>query len=286
MTKNNDRYRQGGLDRYYTKPQIAEDLVRGLASHLEELKLDVDFEKVIEPSAGAGAFLDPLKTLGRPVIALDIAPADAGIQSVDFFDYKNTKPAAYVGNPPFGNAAHLATRFFNHAAHNAAEIIAFIVPQTFRKASIKDRLHRMFHLSLDMDVAKNAFLLDGEERDVPCAFQVWRRTSTIRLLATLKSSRWIEFTDPKKGDYAIRRIGRDAGQLLVGLDHNPSNTLFFRAEHDDVISVLRDNPDLKRHGDNTAGIRSVCKSEIFNVVDAGMARMLDQSALSRPCCQN
>ncbi|WP_170378682.1 hypothetical protein [Ruegeria atlantica] len=278
MTIKNDRYRQGGLDRYYTKPHVAEGLVRILAAHLKDQNQDTLFELVIEPSAGAGAFVDPLHSFGHPVTALDIAPVGPDIRSVDFFDYTNATPALYAGNPPFGNAAHLATHFFNHAASNGAEVIAFIVPRTFRKASIQDRLHRLFHLSLDVEVTENAFLVDGQERNVPCVFQIWQRMATPRPTATLKSSRWIEFTNSNQGDYAIRRIGRDAGQLLDGLDHNPSTTLFFKAHHEKVAVILRNNPDLKRFGDNTAGIRSVCKSDIFTVVEAEMPRVPDDGA--------
>ncbi|NOE36221.1 hypothetical protein [Ruegeria sp. HKCCD7318] len=282
MKKTNDRYRHGGLDRYYTKPNIAKDLVQILTVHLKEHEPGTPFDVVIEPSAGSGAFLDPLRTFERPVTAIDIAPADPTIISVDFFEYSNTTPALYAGNPPFGHAAHLATHFFNHAAKNAAEIIAFILPRTFRKASIQDRLDPWFRLSLDIDVPESAFVVDGQERDVPCTFQVWRRSGSRRPLATQKTSRWIEFTEPELGDYAIRRIGRDAGQLLDGLDHNPSTTLFFKAQHEDVISILQDNPDLKRFGDNTAGIRSVCKSEIFIVVESAMSHARDSRSRFRP----
>lgn len=270
MSKNSAGFGRGGLDQFYTRPDVAEDLVGKLQEYVEARSLGHSFHKVIEPSAGAGAFLQPLSSLGKPLQAMDISPAHPTIEHANFFDFRNDVPALYVGNPPYGHAANLAVRFFNHAASNAAELIAFIVPKTFRKDSVQDRLEQQFHLVHDEDIPTNAFLLDGVQHDVPSAFQIWRKQSYLRKSQTLRSSKWITFTSPGQADFAIRRVGRKAGQLLKGLDHNPSTTLFFTAVHPRVLDILRDNPEIARLADSAVGPRSIAKSEIYKIVENRM----------------
>lgn len=66
--------------------------------------------------------------------ACDIDPQGDGIVKLDFFDFElpYDDRVVVVGNPPFGRNSSLAIRFFNKAACGA-EIIAFIVPRSFKK---------------------------------------------------------------------------------------------------------------------------------------------------------
>lgn len=270
MSKNSANFRQGGLDQFYTQPKVAERLVQSLMSYVSSDSLNSSYDIVIEPSAGAGAFLQPLSSLGKPLKALDVSPGHPAIEQIDFFDFQNDVPALYIGNPPYGYLSILASRFFNHAAGNAAELIAFIAPRTFRKESVQRRLDRRFHLVHDEDVPKNAFLHKGVQIDVPSAFQIWRKHSELREIQIQRTSEWITFTSPDQADFAIRRVGRKAGQLLEGLDHNPATTLFFTAAHPTVLDILSDNPEIARLADSAVGARSIAKSEIMKIVEIRM----------------
>ncbi len=174
------RYKNGGLDKYYTKPEIASKLTDVLLSALKSQDLPPGFDLVIEPAAGNGSFLEPFQALGNPVVALDIAPEHPSIETQDFLTFRNEAPSVYAGNPPFGHASHLAIKFFNHAAANGAVVIAFVLPRTFRKVSVQNRLDRRFHLISDQDLPSNAFLFQGQEHDVPSIFQVWIRRNQER----------------------------------------------------------------------------------------------------------
>ena len=165
----------GGLDKYYTKTEIAGDLVKQLHHFLLDQNLLEAFEQIVEPSAGNGAFLSPLDVLGKPVLALDIAPENQRVEKADFLKFQGAKPTLFLGNPPFGHVGHKAVRFFNHSANCGAEIIAFVLPRSFRKQSVQNRLNRNFHLCIDHEMPKNAFLLRGEQHHVPTVFQIWRR---------------------------------------------------------------------------------------------------------------
>lgn len=91
----------------------------------------------------------------------------------DFFDFKDSlKGVSVVSNPPFGFACALAVQFFNHCAELGAETIAFVIPKTFRKASVANKLDENYKLVVDKTSPKNSFILDGAFYDVPCCFQV------------------------------------------------------------------------------------------------------------------
>ena len=95
------------LDKFYTKPAIAEQCVSFLK---EKLPLTGN-ETYLEPSAGDGSFLAYLPQF----TAIDIKPEGSNIQAVDFFTY-STPADICIGNPPFGSRSAMAIKFFNHAA--------------------------------------------------------------------------------------------------------------------------------------------------------------------------
>lgn len=278
MTKYSERHKHGGLGKYFTKEDVAGNLTKLLFEFLCSRNLLNSFEMVIEPSAGAGSFLKPMKVFEKQICALDIEPASPEIQEKNFLEFKNATPALYFGNPPFGHAAHLAVRFFNHASANGAQIIAFILPQTFRKSSVQDRLDRSFHLVREHEVPARAFLLDGREHDVPCIFQIWIKSNELRTIQSVQSSAWIEFTHPHDADYAMRRVGRRAGDLLHGTHHNRSTTHFFKVAHPKVLDILDNNDEIKTLRQKTSGVYSISKSEIYGILD----RRMSERNKSRP----
>lgn len=178
---------------------------------------------------------------------------------------------AVVGNPPFGFASSLAVKFFNIAAGcPQVSTIAFILPRTFRKQSIQDKLDAWFSLVHDCDIPPNSFLLDGKPYDVPCCWQVWARQSSERTVpGTPDVSRLIQYVRSQDdADLCIRRVGGRAGQILPGGEkYSPTSTLFVKLVHPDAERMLR-AADLTRTRDSTAGVRSVSKREIAEALAA------------------
>ncbi len=166
----------------------------------------------IEPSAGAGAFLSQLPPCR---IGIDLAPEHPEVERADFLSWlpdQSIKSPIVIGNPPFGKNASLAVRFFNHAAIFASRI-AFIVPRTFEKESIQSRLHRAFHLETSLILPQTSFLFEGRPYDVPAVWQVWGRRDELR--AVHRSSltcRDFVFCKPDEADFAVQRIGANAGR--------------------------------------------------------------------------
>ena len=209
-----------GLDQFYTKPETVDRVLPLVDCSL--------FDYVVEPSAGAGDFLRRLPKATR--VGLDLEPADPEIKKGDFFDFKpaTTENVLTIGNPPFGKNSSLAVKFFNHAA-SFSDSIAFIVPRTFRKPSIINRLNQNFHLVRELILPLNSFYTpEGEDYEVPTVFQVWEWKPELReKIVRLQSHSDFEFVSigakpssqekelqRQNADFCVRRVGVAAGKVF------------------------------------------------------------------------
>jgi len=211
--------KQPKLDQFYTKPSIVEHVL-GMVDCSK-------FDLIIEPSAGAGNFLKRLPP--NKCIGIDLAPAASGITTKDFFDFVPGEAGTVltIGNPPFGKNSSTAVKFFNHAAQ-FSNCIAFILPRTFRKPSVINRLDNNFHIVEQRLLPVDSFYTPtGESYSVPTVFQIWERRDTCRpKIKTLTSHPDFEFvsientpTDQQKklqgqkSDFCVRRVGANAGKI-------------------------------------------------------------------------
>lgn len=258
------------LDQFYTQPELARSYIKEMLRRWPGS--DVLF---VEPSAGNGAFLRPLLASKRQVRAMDLEPQAEQIASMDFLQTDHVVTAHHqaivvVGNPPFGKNASTAVKFFNHAASYADEI-AFIVPRTFRKRSIQKRLNLNFHLVADKDVKPYAFLLNGRPHDVPCAWQIWTRKNRLRIVPKPpKVDHLIQYTEPEKASFAMRRVGFYAGKISTShiLALSVTTHYFIKDVTQGVIDIMR-HIDWQAPASQTAGVRSLAKSDIaFRLYEA------------------
>jgi predicted RNA methylase len=161
------------LDQFYTNETIAENCYK------EILKLiNLENYKLIEPSAGTGSFL---KQFHNNYIALDLEPKLENIIQQDFFDFELTElnnpsndKIITIGNPPFGKNSSLAIKFFNKSA-KYSDYICMILPKTFKKDSVVNKLDLNFHLIKETILPKNSFVFNEETYDVKCVFQIWKK---------------------------------------------------------------------------------------------------------------
>lgn len=277
MALRPQRAKNGGRDDYLTLPDVANRCVELLVAHLK-------FKPalVVEPSAGAGDFVFALQDRGgkklrkAPIRAIDIHPLNSIVTKGDWFNCfeKLPKKTVVAGNPPWGMSASMAIKFFNHAAHLHAKVIAFIVPMTFRKASILKRLSDKYELVSDTPLARKSFYVypKRETVEVPSCFQIWKRLPKGEHRRKPENHTPTIFTFTKAGedwDYAVRRVGGRAGKLLDRKTAlSASTTLFLKAaegKHALLGRVLR-QVDFSAVKDNTAGVRSVSKGELASAV--------------------
>jgi predicted RNA methylase len=262
MNKKVSQDRSKELDQYYTDPAYANSFLTIIQQHVDLNSMDM----LLEPSAGTGSFyniMDPTKRVG-----LDLEPKANGIIQTDFFDWK--PPAgvkiATIGNPPFGKNAGLAVKFFNHAA-TFSDVIAFIIPRTFRKTSVINRLHKNFYMVYDETVPDNSFIYQGQSYNVWCAAQIWVRKQQPRVtIPTIKLnqvSSWFKLVEPSLSDFAIQRVGGKAGLIRENNRHNYSaeSHYFIKMQDPRVLDIFKTvNFDTVKY--NTAGNPSVSPSEL------------------------
>lgn len=263
------REHQRRLDQFYTRRSVAAWCYERLWTYL--WPTDYIF---IEPSAGDGAISDLLPP-GR--FACDIDPQGDGIVKLDFFDFElpYDDRVVVVGNPPFGRNSSLAIRFFNKAACGA-DIIAFIVPKSFQKVSIQNRLHPHFHLRREWVVPDEAFLFDGQPKTVPTVFQIWEWSPDRRPLQVLEKVHFdFDFVSTGEADFAIQRVGADAGRIHYDISLSANAHYFIRAKFVQVEFVMR-MIDFSRVVERTAGKPSLAKTELVELYVQHKKAFLEQ----------
>ena len=232
-----EEVRDAGLDKFYTIPTISEKCLERIGTIY---KWD-EWGLVIEPSAGNGSFLTRIPTAKK--IGIDISPEHDDIIKQDFLTYN---PASYascatgdsgdsgkilvVGNPPFGRVSSLAIKFFNHAS-KWADVIAFIIPRTFRRVSVHNKLNASFHLIFDEEIPMKPCSFNPPIM-AKCCFQIWEKRDTERPIIELstKHDDWdfLGFgpkdakgqpTPPEGADFAMRAYGGKCGEIIdTGLE--------------------------------------------------------------------
>ena len=250
------------LDQFYTRPAVALECWRFLGSHVECSPSD----RWLEPSAGAGAFFELLPARQR--IGLDIDPRHCEVVRQDFLG--EFEPPAHqgrwltVGNPPFGKNTSLAVRFFNKAA-TFSDVIAFVVPLTFRKHSLQQRLDSCFSLLAELPLDKDAFVFEGKPYSVPCCFQVWVRSATPRQwTAPVLEHPDFEFVRREQAHFAIRRVGRSAGKVIRDFHRYASTSHYFVRSRigPELLAQRLEALCLTHEKWSTAGVASLGKREL------------------------
>jgi len=250
------------LDQYYTNNWLAKKCSKIFKDTIPEENREV----VLEPSAGNGAFLGFFDKM----VAIDIDPKHNDVQRADFLEstrhslgIPHKDRVSIVGNPPFGFAASLAIRFFNHAT-TIANSIGFILPKTFQKASVQEKLNVHYHPVQEYEVPKNSFILHGRKYNVPCVFQIWTYQQEARKIDSVETSDFIFVKKSASTDrtFCLRRAGGKAGQVLDGLDHADVSTYFIEPQVPGVKEQLK-SIDFSSIVDRTAGVKSLSKKEII-----------------------
>lgn len=226
IEKSSKIVREEGLDKFYTIPAIVDKCILSLS----RLYNWCDWDLIVEPSAGNGSFLLKIPSIKK--IGIDILPEHNDIIKQDFFTYSpiNKTKVLVIGNPPFGRVSSLAIKFFNHASQ-WADVIAFIIPRTFRRISVQNKLNTFFHLVLDEEIPTSPCSFNPPMM-VKCCFQVWLKRHDEREIIKLQTRHndweFLSFgknddngqpTAPDGADFAIRAYGGRCGEIkTINLD--------------------------------------------------------------------
>lgn len=262
---NNTIYtKKSDLDQFYTEKSIAKKCYKKVL----ELYPNKKFSLFFEPSAGTGAFYNQFPVKKR--LGIDLDPKCNGVLQQDFFKFiaPTNESIITIGNPPFGKNASLAVKFFNKAAE-FSDVIAFIVPKTFQKKSLQNRLHLNFHIRFNEDLPKDSFVLGGAPYNVPCCFQIWERTLSKRRVRKVSlDNDFFFFVKKNEADFAVRRVGGRTGKARKDVSECAEVSHYFlkvkdNRSVDELINQINDI-DFSKIINSTAGVKSLSKPEFIS----------------------
>jgi len=151
-------------DAYFTRPHVARRVWALALRHCRATGLDPGAVHWIEPSAGAGVFLDTAPSCVKRLTAYDIEPMAAGIERRDFLlttPPPDDMPRVVIGNPPFGRQGYEVGRFVGQALRVwQAEFACFVSPNLMTHDFGKRRLLRNIAVLKSIRIAGDtAFVL-------------------------------------------------------------------------------------------------------------------------------
>jgi hypothetical protein len=230
-----------GKEQFYTPIALAHNLV----SNVEAVLGSLQGKTVLEPAGGTGSFVEAALSKGaKEVISFDIEPLHEKVVLGSFLEQELTqRNLITISNPPFGRNNSLSIPFFNHAAR-VSDAICFIVPRSWRKWSVTNRLDLDFELVSDQDididyVDSSGELISDKSRLATC-FQIWKRTTTPRVPVKITDMVVIQKVSPELADVSMTIFGYGCGSIKEDFERVPNTTqLFLKLNHPQALSALR-----------------------------------------------
>tara|TARA_Y100000780_G_C13628908_1_gene395662 strand:- start:176 stop:1003 length:828 start_codon:yes stop_codon:yes gene_type:complete len=264
-SKQDNGLKRNSIDKFYTKKEVVKLCIKSVKKYIDIGENDL----IIEPSAGNGSFIKKIKTLTKNYKFYDLEPENDEIEKYNFFDLnideliKNYKNIHIIGNPPFGRQSSTAKKFIKKCCL-FSKTISFILPKSFKKDSMKNCFDKYYHLIDEIDLPKNSFLVNDEEYDVPCIFQVWKYKKTKRKEITKEIPEKFSFVKKdEKPDISFRRVGVNAGKIMKEIDNKSIQSHYFIKFNKNVKQNIKKLENISFEFNNTVGPKSISKQELI-----------------------
>jgi predicted RNA methylase len=263
--------RTTGKEQFYTPT----DLALRLATLVSDKVGGFSDKTVIEPAGGTGSFLQAAKALkANKLISFDIEPKAEGVLLADFLletkGLEKISNAITISNPPFGRNNSLSIPFFNKAAQHS-QYIAFVVPRSWRKWSVLNRLNRNFHLIHDEDLSIDYVDELGEmvwqKARLNTCFQIWERREELRPVIKVKDQGLLSKVKPEEADVALTVFGYGCGKVRTSFDRVPNSTIMFLKLHDRRVLKALQSVDFSKFYKNTAYTEALSLQEIRYLIN-------------------
>jgi len=263
--------RTTGKEQFYTPT----DLALRLATLVSDKVGGFSDKTVIEPAGGTGSFLQAARALkANKLISFDIEPKAEGVLLADFLletkGLEKISNAITISNPPFGRNNSLSIPFFNKAAQHS-QYIAFVVPRSWRKWSVLNRLNRNFHLIHDEDLSIDYVDELGEmvwqKARLNTCFQIWERRAELRPVIKVKDQGLLSKVKPEEADVALTVFGYGCGKVRTSFDRVPNSTIMFLKLHDRRVLKALQSVDFSKFYKNTAYTEALSLQEIRYLIN-------------------
>lgn len=225
----------------------------------------------LEPAGGTGSFIEAFTLSGiseDKILSFDIEPKHRLVKLTEDFlqeDISFISNCTTLTNPPFGRANKLAVPFFNKCAQ-VSNFIGFIVPKSWRKWSVIDRLDPNFHLVYDEDLNVD-YIYDRHSHEsskgkLATVYQVWKRLDYKREPVLVEDRGYIEKCSPEEADVSLTVFGRGCGNLSTDFPRKPNTTQMFLKVADGAVLKALSCVDYGRFFNNVAFVEALSIKEI------------------------
>jgi len=263
MKNSEMQKRKTGKEQYYTPGWVAEKCTQSMMEIVGNLAHQ---KKWLEPAGGTGTFIECIKSRGiQDIVSYDIEPHHPLVQkTTDFLkeDISHLRGCLVLTNPPFGRLNQLSIPFFNKCAE-VADYIGFLVPRSWRKWTITNRLSLNFQVVHDEVFHINFVTDDGKEIQgggIDVVFQVWKRQPEKRKKVQIEDRGYLLRVEREKSDIGITTFGYACGKLIEPSDKK-TGTYYYKLQRPWVMQALREI-DFKPFMKNSMMIPSISIMEI------------------------
>lgn len=257
-----------GKEQFYT-PEATADQIFVLLKKMGWLTKSLT---LLEPAGGTGNIIKAARKFGiKDVVSYDIEPRNPEVQFGNFLEQDISQTGMLtITNPPFGRNNSLAIPFFNHAA-KFSDYIVFIVPRSWRKWSVQNKLDRNFHLVRDEDLAINYVNELGEDAHAKdrlrTCIQFWKRETTPRKIVAVKDMGIFTKCAPTEADASFTIFGYGCGSIKTEFQPVKNTTqMFVKFLHPEALAAFNDS-DFSKFFMNTAYTEALALPEINYVLN-------------------
>ena len=264
--------RKTGKEQYYTNANVVDLCLQEVQKHL-----DLTDKIVLEPAGGTGEFIEGFRRLGimdDKIISYDIEPKHDLVTLGNFLEVKTfpSNKMISITNPPFGRMSSLAVDFFKHSAAHCS-YICYLIPKSWRKWTMLNRLPKNFHLISDIDLPKDCFYVPDEETKkgvLETVFQIWERREELRKEIKVPDNKLVKKILPGKdnivrgANFSMIVFGHSCGRcedITVPEVTRKTTTMYFSIDRQDVKDALREI-DFSEFFNNVAYVQALSLQEI------------------------
>lgn len=248
------------LDKYYTKREVVKKCLAAVGD------LPHEYDLVVEPAAGGGAFYDEIAHPNK--MGMDLEPAHKKVLKADWLKFdvpRKYRRVLVIGNPPFGMYHKLSSAFIAHAlSFGNVQTIAFILPNVYRKHTRQKILPPAWRIASITELARNAYLLDGKDYHVPTSFFVFDKSAGIDLRVDPNlHTETADFSFGDKSDFDVFVFG--ASPAKITLRPKPNNRGHFLKAKIPVPELVEKIKGVKWEGNSCAsgGVYWLTKCEFL-----------------------
>jgi len=185
------------------------------------------------------------------------------ISKDEFFNSNHMRFDVVIGNPPYGKNSSLAVKFLNKASE-LSDDVRMVLPRTFRKPSIINRLNPHLHLVSDENVDDSTF----RDSIVACV-QRWEvKEESRERIITYTKHKDFTFCKKEEADICLGRVGGGpTGKVFDEWENRSENSHYFlKVSSPEVIDNLRSlYKEFKCAALETVGCPSLSKDDCVKV---------------------